>query len=128
MKRIGAAVAIGAAVFAAGCAAGCVAGCDSPATAYQVISGQLVRVGGPAPGSAVPLPGQIEARDASGNVFRATAGNDGRFRLSLPPGTYRLAGHSPLIQDGKALCSAAKPVHVTNANAAAGIRVVCSVR
>ena len=87
-----------------------------------------MRVGGPAPGSAVPLPGRVEAREANGNVFSVMVGRHGRFRLSLPLGTYRITGHSPRIQDGKMLCSAAKRVHVTNANAAAGIQVVCSIR
>jgi hypothetical protein len=120
MKRIGAAMAIGAAVL--------MTGCGDPATAHQVVTGQLVRVGGPAPGLPVPLPGQIEARDANGNVFSATAGHDGRFHLSLPLGTYLITGHSPRIQDGKAQCAAAKPVHVTKAGAVAGVQVVCSIR
>lgn len=119
MKRIGAAMAIAAAVL--------MAGCGDPATAHQIVTGQLVRVGGPAPGLPVPLPGQVEARDANGNVFSATVGHDGRFHLSLPPGTYRITGHSPRIQDGKAQCAAAKPVHVTKASAVAGVQVVCSI-
>jgi len=121
MKRIGAAIAIGAVIT------GCGGQVAAQQDARQTVTGKLVRVGGPAPGSPVPLPGQIVARDAQGHVFRTTAGRNGRFRLSLPPGTYRLTGHSPRIQDGKALCAAAKPVRVTKASAAAGIQVVCSI-
>ncbi len=75
----------------------------------------------------MPLPGKIEARDSAGNVFSVTVGSDGRFRLSLPPGTYQVTGTSPLIDDGKARCDAAKPVHVAKTGKAAAVLVVCSI-
>src|SRR5690348_16872419 len=73
----------------------------------QAVTGALMRVGGPAPGSPVPLPGTITARAATGRSFTATAGRNGRFRLSLPPGAYRVTGRSPLIQSGQVACAAA---------------------
>ncbi len=121
MKRIGAAITISAAAFTASCG-----GAGTTAAAHHVVTGQLLRIGGPAPGLPVPLPGQIEARDANGNLFSATAGRDGRFRLLLPLGTYRFTGRSPRIQDGQMLCAAPKPVHVTSD--IAGVLVVCSIR
>ncbi|MEP7026440.1 MAG: hypothetical protein ABJB47_22105, partial [Actinomycetota bacterium] len=95
-----------------------------------VLTGTLIRVGGPAPGAAVPLPGQVTAVGSAGSRFVATAGAGGRYRLELPPGTYRLTGRSPLVQaDGSALpCAAGHAVRIGAAPAAAGPDVVCSVR
>src|SRR5437899_1485435 len=103
MRRIGAALVVGVAILVAGCA--------GHADSGRAVVGRLVRVGGPAPGLPAPLPGKIEARDSAGNLHSAAVGRSGRFRLSLPPGTYTVTGTSPLIQDGKARCSATKPLH-----------------
>jgi len=86
-----------------------------------------MRVGGPAPGSPVPLPGTITARAATGRTFTATAGRDGRFTLSLPPGAYRVTGRSPLIQSGRTACPAAADLHVTRGKRARHVTVVCSI-
>jgi hypothetical protein len=86
-----------------------------------------MRVGGPAPGSPVPLPGTITARAATGRTFTATAGRDGRFTLSLPPGAYRVTGRSPLIQSGRTACPAAVDLHVTRGKRALHVTVVCSI-
>lgn len=106
-----------------------VAGCGGRPDPHQAATGLLVRVGGPAPGSPVPLPGTVVAQSVAGDQFTTTTGNDGRFQLSLPPGTYRLTGHSPQVMgDGRQmLCRAARPVRVTRHKPAHGIWVVCSV-
>jgi hypothetical protein len=62
---------------------------------HQSVTGLLVRVGGPAPGSSVPLSGTVVARNAADGQFTTTTGKNGRFQLSSPPGLYRLTGHSP---------------------------------
>lgn len=106
--------------------AGCAAGA-TPTTAPGAVEGQFIRVGGPPPGAAVPLPGQVMAIDSTGARLTVGVGNNGRFRLSLPAGTYRLIGYSPLIQSGKARCSAARPVHVTTGRTTRHVAVVCSI-
>ncbi|HEY3033568.1 MAG TPA: hypothetical protein VGJ54_02775 [Streptosporangiaceae bacterium] len=55
----------------------------------------LVRARDLAPGPPVRLPGRAVAIGSAGARFTAAAGTNGRFRLSLLPGTYRLTGDSP---------------------------------
>ncbi len=114
---------IGVTVAAVICATFAIASCS----AGGVVTGRLVRVGGPAPGSPVPFPGTIEARDTAGQRFTVTAGNDGRFRLRLPPGTYRLTGRSPLMGSGTMICSAGRPLHLTGTSQSISVEVVCSI-
>lgn len=107
------------------------AGCTTVAassTARGTVDGQFIRVGGPPAGAAVPLSGRLVAIDSSGARFTEAVGNNGRFRLSLPAGTYQLVGYSPLVQGGKQRCSAAHPVHVRAGRTSRQIAVICSVR
>jgi hypothetical protein len=99
-----------------------------PDAAGAKVTGTLLRVGGPAPGAPAPLTGTVTAADGAGGHFTATAGRDGRFRLSLPPGTYRLTGHSPLIDSGAGLCTASRPAYVTRGKPVPPVRVICPVR
>lgn len=88
----------------------------------------LVRVGGPAvtaPPKPVPLPGEVVARDAAGQQFTASMGNNGRFELSLPVGTYRLTGHSPQVPGETRRAS--RSVRVTASKPLHNIWVVCSI-
>jgi hypothetical protein len=103
------------------------ASCSGDPGYHQTVPGKFVRVGGPAPGSPFPLPGTITARAATGETFTATAGRDGRFDLSLPPGTYRVTGRSPLIQSGQVTCAATRELHVSRGQAARPVTVVCSI-
>jgi hypothetical protein len=107
-----------------------VTGCSGQSGSQQTVTGLLVRVGGPAPGSPVPLPGTVVARNAAGEQFTTTTSKDGRFQLSLPPGTYRLTGHSPQVMgDGQQLlCRAERTVHVTRHKPVHNIWVICSIR
>ena len=93
----------------------------------HTVTGTFVRVGGPAPGSLVPLPGTITARAATGQTFTAKARSNGRFTLSLPPGTYRVSGRSPLIQSGQMVCSATALLRVSRDMPAGRVTVVCLV-
>jgi hypothetical protein len=102
-------------------------GCGGSPGYRQTVPGTFVRVGGPAPGSPFPLPGTITARAATGQTFTATAGQDGRFKLSLPPGTYRVTGRSPLMQSGQMICAATAELHVTRGRPARPVTVVCSI-
>jgi hypothetical protein len=122
--RVAGAAAVGVAILA---------GCGGQPAGAQTVTGMLVRVGGPAaqsgPPPPLPLPGTIVARNAAGQQFTATAGNDGRFELSLPPGRYRLTGHSPQVwvNNQQMLCSAQGAVQVTKRRPPRKIWVVCSI-
>jgi hypothetical protein len=113
------------AVLAAGIAV--LAGCGGSPGYNQAVPGTFVRVGGPAPGSPVPLPGTITARAVTGQTFTATAGRGGRFTLSLPPGSYHVSGRSPLMQSGQMTCAATAELRVTRSKPAGPVAVVCSI-
>ncbi len=103
------------------------AGCGASPGDEQTVHGTFVRVGGPAPGAAVPLPGSITARASNGRTFTAAAGRSGRFTLSLPPGSYLVTGRSPLLQSGRLACAATGRLRVSRGKAAGPVTVVCSV-
>jgi hypothetical protein len=92
-----------------------------------------MEIGGPATLSGktprFPLPGQVVAVSSGGARYSVTVGKDGRFRLSLPAGSYHLAGYSPLIGDGKDGCpsSAGQPVQVASGRTTRGVLVICPV-
>jgi len=113
----------------AGLAAGVslLAGCGGSSGFHQNVPGRFVRVGGPPPGSPVPLPGTITARAVTGGTFTATAGNSGRFTLSLPPGSYHVTGRSPLMQSGQMICAATAELRVIRNMQAGSVIVVCSI-
>ena len=104
------------------------AGCGDSTGYQQNVTGRFVRAGGPAPGSPIPLSGTITARAASGQTFTATAGSNGRFKLSLPPGSYRVTGRSPQMQSGQMICGATARLRIAQGKAAAPVTVVCSIR
>ncbi len=91
-------------------------------------AGIFIRVGGPAPGAPVPLPGTVTATAANGGAtVSVSVGKDGKFRISLPPGSYRFTATSPLMQSGKMTCSAAQPATIRSGKTTSGIKVVCSI-
>jgi len=98
---------------------------------HQVVTGTLWRVGGPRGTKSVPLPGQVVARNAAGEEFTAAAASDGRFQLSLPPGTYQLTATSPLISSGKRVArmsgQAGGSLHVTN-KAVHDVQIIFHIR
>src|SRR5262245_44148237 len=104
------------------------AGCGGGPGPGRAVTGRFVRVGGPAAGAPFPLPGTITARAATGESFTATAGRDGRFTLSLPPGRYQVTGRSPLIESGHEPCPATGELRVTRGKPAGPVTVVCSIR
>jgi hypothetical protein len=103
------------------------AGCGGGPDPGHVVPGRFVRAGGPAPGAPFPLPGTITARAATGQSFTATAGRDGRFTLSLPPGRYQVTGRSPLIGSGHVTCPATRELRVARGKPAGPVTVVCSI-
>jgi hypothetical protein len=102
--------------------------CSGRSGPHQTVTGMLVRVGGPAvtaPPKPVRLPGEVVARDAAGEQSTASIGNNGRFELSLPVGTYRLTGHSPQVPGET--CRASRSVRVTTSKPLHNIWVDCSI-
>lgn len=59
------------------------------------VTGTLI-FGGPV-GRIGPVPGQVVAANSASGQFTVTAGEDGRFSLYLPAGSYQLTGHSPKV-------------------------------
>jgi hypothetical protein len=116
-------------------AAGCLplltacTGHGTGAASAGAVSGSLLRVGGPSPGAAVPLTGQVVATSATGTRFTATVSGNGRYRLTLSPGTYQMTGHSPMVyvNGAQMLCEAARPVHIMAGKIASGVNVICSI-
>ena len=101
-----------------------------PAVLGVKVSGAFVMVGGPAPGVRLPLPGCLVATNTAGRRFTGTVGKSGLFTMWLPPGTYRLTGHSPLVHAGghEMRCAAAHLVRAqVGGRPAPRVEVVCSV-
>lgn len=91
------------------------------------VAGTLI-FGGPV-GRFGPVPGQVVAANPAGAQFTVTAGDDGRFRLYLPPGSYQLTGHSPKVtlNGAEVECRAGHPIHVTARTTTRGIKVTCDL-
>lgn len=81
-------------------------GCSSGGTAEKdaMVTGDFVRVGGPAPGAAVPLTGTLRFVSDSRNVV-VNVPKDGRFVVHLPAGKYAVKGTSSQIARGSHPCS-----------------------
>ena len=111
-------------------------GQDQAATG--TVTGTLVRVGGPvqlldgvpAAPNPVPLPGRVVAESTDGSRYTASVDTNGHYTISLPPGTYRLTGYSPLMRgdDAEMQCRAPHAVQVTAGTTTTGIDVICSIR
>jgi hypothetical protein len=92
------------------------------------VTGRLLRVGGPAPGSPVPLPGSVTAAGPGGHPSgTVSVGKDGWFTIrNLPVGRYWLTGTSPLIGSGRATCRAVAAVRVRTGHVSRA-DVICSI-
>src|SRR3954447_1728253 len=75
------------------------------------VTGHLLRVGGPAPGAPLPLPGTVTATRSDGDATTVRTGSDGAYQLRLAPGIYSLSGASPEVDNGTAGC--ASPAAIT---------------
>ena len=104
-------------------------GCSNNVAAPAVVgtaSGLLI-FGGPGP--VRPVPGQVVAVNSAGTQSQVSAGKDGRFSMSLPPGSYQLSGSSPaVVLDGSPVqCGADRPVRIRAHRTTRGIKVFCSL-
>ena len=102
----------------------------TPSEARASVGGTLVRVGGPAPGSAVALPGQVTAKNSFGHKFTVTVAKRGQFVLSIPAGVYELTGRSPMVtvNGAEMTCAATQPVRVKSGQETRGVEVICSIK
>jgi len=74
--------------------------------------GTIVRVGGPAPGSPLPIPGaRLEIR-GRGGVVDVRSDRDGRFTFSLPAGTYRVRSVVASLLHNRFLQPVPRVIHV----------------
>ena len=79
------------------------------------ISGRLLAVGGPSPGSPRPLRGEIVVTDASGaSVATVEVPSDGSFSVVVPAGNYTVEGRSKYYNGGRTACFARKPVVIAD--------------
>lgn len=112
-------------------AATAVTGCRSPwshSPRPGTVAGMLLRVGGPAPGAPVPLPGHVTATPVGGGPhYTFPVARNGRYRIHLAPGSYRLTGTSPQIQSGHQTCSAPHLVQVRSGQVTVGVKIFCSI-
>jgi len=81
------------------------------------LRGRLEWVGGPAGNPTRPHPGTVRIESTDYTVEQTVgAGDDGRWSITLPPGTYRVTATSPgyLTKAGKTdACTAERPVTVS---------------
>jgi hypothetical protein len=77
--------------------------------AKGTIRGRLLAVGGPAPGTARPLPGTVTLQNAVTHLKTIVHVNaDGRYLTTVAVGRYAIEGRSPLYGSGKYRCKAFK--------------------
>jgi hypothetical protein len=88
------------------------------------VTGRLEGVGGPAPGAPRGWRGSVSWAGPTHGTVRVDS--DGLFMLSLPPGRYRLTGHSPQYGDGNYLCQAPHPL-VVRAGRPLHLDVLCQM-
>ncbi len=95
--------------------------------AESTVTGTLMRVGGPPPGSEVTLPGTVTLVETTTGVrHETTTAPDGTFRLAVPAGEYTITGTSPQYGDGTGICAAQETV-VVPVSGIANIPVTCQV-
>lgn len=111
---------------ATGSSAGPTSTSTEVALSRGTVTGDLVRVGGPAPGTTVPLTGTIRFIRAGESVHLAV-GRDGRFSVLLPAGRYDVEGASPRIDDGASPCSRVVQL-VVMAGRTITQRLVCDIK
>ncbi|HET9974378.1 MAG TPA: hypothetical protein VFQ68_39525 [Streptosporangiaceae bacterium] len=94
--------------------------------AQGMLTGHLYAVGGPAPGTRRPWPGTVTLT-GSGMHRDIKVGAVGGYSAWVPPGTYTVAGRSPLYQDGTGACRATGPVTVASGHRTEA-DVLCQLR
>jgi hypothetical protein len=70
-------------------------GAGTPPTPTGILEGSLLEVGGPPPGLPRGLPGTINLTGPDGRTSAIDTGADGRYSMTIDPGTYHAFAHSP---------------------------------
>ena len=71
------------------------------------VAGTLEAVGGPPPGTPRPLPGTVVLQETNGAAVRSVrVDSNGRFVVSVMPGSYKASGSSPQYEGGRSTCVA----------------------
>jgi len=94
------------------------------------VTGQLVEVGGPAPGPPRGVPGAVRFT-GQGRPVSVDTDAGGHFTVELAPGTYTVTGTSPLYGDGQYTCRADAPLVVPDTGLRPGpddVIVSCQLR
>jgi hypothetical protein len=112
--------------LAAVCVAGFTAACSALAPADGTLTGHLYGVGGPAPGAPRPWPGTVTVT-GPGVRRDVTVGASGAYSVTVPAGTYTVAGRSPLYESGAGVCQAAGSATVTSGRSTKA-NVLCQMR
>jgi hypothetical protein len=94
-------------------------------SASATITGLLVDVTGPPPGTAHAVAGAVEIRREDGTTFTALAGQDGRFAIRVRAGLYTLVGRQH--HDNTFGCLPTAPASVT-VGGTIQINVACIAR
>ena len=94
-----------------------------------MLQGTLETVGGPAPaGKPKPVAGTVTITGADGSTTKAPVDESGKFAIGLYPGSYRVRGTSPLVDDGKTVCTTEQAKVDLVAGKTVTADVVCSIK
>jgi hypothetical protein len=107
-----------------------VTACSAGTSDRGTVVGSFLQVGGPGvlvdgrpeQPKPVPMQGVVVARNQAGDVFDVTVGPSGRFRMFLPPGSYRLTGYSAMYQGP---CAGESAIKVRMGKYLTHINVIC---
>jgi hypothetical protein len=129
---------LGVLVFGVGSASVAAVSSHASDGAFGQVTGRLVRVGGPAPGAAVGIPGRVVlSLVGTSGSFSSRTGLSGTFNVPVAAGfTYRVTGYSTKVMANgrEELCTADRPVRVpgraesNGSIVVRGIEVVCQIR
>lgn len=92
------------------------------------ISGRLLAVGGPVGASPSPQHGRVVVRHAGRLVMTIPVPKDGRYRVTIVPGTYWIRGYSPQYDDGRAACRGPHPTVTVHAGETTHVTIYCERR
>ena len=91
------------------------------------VSGQVLFVGGPAPGLPRVLKHGGTVTFTGALTSKASVHTHGAFSAYLSPGTYKVTATTPDDDGGRAVCVARRPVRVTDGSSAF-VEVYCQIR
>jgi hypothetical protein len=101
-----------------------VGGCSS-GPEKGTLEGRLLMVGGPPPGTEVPVRGVVTVTNSDGDEAVMRAGEDGRFAAEVAAGRALLKGRSPNFNGGRESCFGAVMVR---AGSSVSADVLCQMR